>query len=91
MRKYFVQNKNEKQYNEVYGMQMKQWLQGNLGVSLLQVQRSKLKMSKFRVRKDLLIKKLPIQMRKYFVQNKNEKQCTKFYVMQIKQWLQEIL
>lgn len=36
-----------------------------------------LKMSEYRVSKGLLIKKVPIQMRKYFVQNKNEMQCNK--------------
>lgn len=47
-----------------------------------------LKMSEFRVRKGLLlIKKVPIQMIKYFIQNKNEKQCNQVYRMQIKQWL----
>lgn len=45
-------------------------------------------MSEFRVRKGLLlIKKVPIQMIKYFIQNKNEKQCNQVYRMQIKQWL----
>lgn len=36
-------------------------------------------------------RKNQMEMRKYFAQNQNEKQCTKVYEMQIKQCLEENL